>query len=87
MFELNGKVAAVTGAASGIGEAIAGAFAAAGATVYVLDRDREKGPLVAKALSEGGARRPFCRWMSRTKRAATRQRNRSSRRKASATSS
>ncbi|HSU65837.1 MAG TPA: glucose 1-dehydrogenase [Tepidisphaeraceae bacterium] len=59
MFELNGKVAAVTGAASGIGEAIAGAFAAAGATVYVLDRDREKGPLVAKALSEGGAKATF----------------------------
>jgi len=39
MFSLHGKSALITGAASGIGAAIAEIFAKAGATVYVADRD------------------------------------------------
>lgn len=38
-FSLDGKVAVVTGGASGIGAAVAGAYAAKGATVVVLDRE------------------------------------------------
>jgi NAD(P)-dependent dehydrogenase (short-subunit alcohol dehydrogenase family) len=53
MFSLEGKVAAVTGAASGIGEAIARTFAAAGAHVYMLDRDEVAGERVAGEI--GGA--------------------------------
>ncbi|MFC2085940.1 SDR family oxidoreductase [Bacteroidota bacterium] len=42
-LELNGKVALVTGGASGIGEAIGRTFSAEGATVVVLDRDEQAG--------------------------------------------
>ena len=44
-YELNGKVAAITGGASGIGRASAEAMLGAGATVVLVDRDE-------KALSE-----------------------------------
>jgi 2-keto-3-deoxy-L-fuconate dehydrogenase len=54
MFDLSGKTSLVTGAASGIGEAIAQAFAAAGATVYVTDRDDENGRRVANAIATHG---------------------------------
>ena len=40
-FSLSGKVAVVTGGASGIGAAIVGAYASKGATVVVLDRALE----------------------------------------------
>lgn len=43
MFSLAGKTAAVTGAASGIGAAVAATFAQAGATVWVLDQNTEEG--------------------------------------------
>lgn len=52
MFDLTDKVALVTGAASGIGEAIAKTFAAAGAFVYVGDRDVENGKRVAREIVE-----------------------------------
>ena len=38
-FSLNGKTALVTGAANGVGQAIAGHFAAAGANVVMADMD------------------------------------------------
>jgi NAD(P)-dependent dehydrogenase (short-subunit alcohol dehydrogenase family) len=47
MFDLTGKVALVTGAASGIGEATAKVLARAGAFVYVADLDKVNGRRVA----------------------------------------
>lgn len=49
------KVAVVTGAAAGIGEATARTFAKSGATVALVDRDKEKGALTtAQIVSAGG---------------------------------
>src|SRR5689334_479204 len=45
-----GRVALVTGGASGIGAASAAAFAAEGARVVVADLDRERGPAVARDI-------------------------------------
>ena len=59
MFDLKDKVAVVTGAASGIGEAIAKTFARAGASVYVLDRDEKGGAAVASAISTDGGTAHF----------------------------
>ncbi len=50
MFRLDGKIALVTGAASGIGEAIAHALAGADAQVYVADREQDKGRQVVDAI-------------------------------------
>ena len=51
MFELSGQTAIVTGAATGLGEAIARRFAAAGATVAVADRDLPGAEAVAHSIN------------------------------------
>lgn len=56
MPRLTGKIALVTGAASGIGAAIAKAFAAEGAHVIVADIDVERGTAVADTISGTFAR-------------------------------
>ena len=52
MADLTGKVAIVTGAASGIGRAGARAFAAAGATVIVADINEDGGGRVVQEIGE-----------------------------------
>jgi NAD(P)-dependent dehydrogenase (short-subunit alcohol dehydrogenase family) len=60
MFDFTGKTAIVTGAASGIGEAIALELAACGAHVIVSDLDAEAcGRVVAQILDRGGKATPF----------------------------
>jgi NAD(P)-dependent dehydrogenase (short-subunit alcohol dehydrogenase family) len=55
MTDLTGKVAIITGAASGIGSAGARAFAAAGAKVVVADINEKNGQAVAAELGEARA--------------------------------
>src|SRR5438309_1430160 len=59
MFKLDGKVALITGAGSGIGAAIAETFARARAEVFVVDRDRAAGESVVAKISATGARASF----------------------------
>jgi NAD(P)-dependent dehydrogenase (short-subunit alcohol dehydrogenase family) len=54
MFDLTGRVAVVTGASRGIGEAIAKAYAQRGARVVVSSRKQEACEDVAKAIVAGG---------------------------------
>jgi 2-hydroxycyclohexanecarboxyl-CoA dehydrogenase len=56
MGKLQGKVAAVTGGASGIGEAAVRRFMAEGAHVAFADKDRERGEKLARELSATGAK-------------------------------
>ena len=55
------KIAVVTGAASGIGQATAGALAAEGARVIVADIDRDKGEAAAAAIRQKGGKAQFQR--------------------------
>ena len=56
MFRLDGKIAIVTGAGSGIGLAIASTFAENGARVFALDRDfKAAASAVERIRAAGGA--------------------------------
>jgi len=53
-FRLDGKTAIITGAASGIGRAIARTFADGGACVHILDLDRARAEEVAAEIESAG---------------------------------
>lgn len=56
---LRRRVAAVTGAARGIGAATAKSMAAEGATVALLDRANSQGPVVVEEISQQGGKAVF----------------------------
>lgn len=60
MARLQGKVAIVTGAASGFGEAIAHSFATEGARVLVADIDEKKGQHVVDEIANKGHKNGGC---------------------------
>lgn len=60
-YEMNGKVALVTGAGAGIGKACALAFARAGASVLVSDVDETGGEETVALAEEQGGRASFFR--------------------------
>jgi NAD(P)-dependent dehydrogenase (short-subunit alcohol dehydrogenase family) len=60
-MRLQGKIAAITGGAGGIGLAIAQRFAAEGATVVILDLLEENGEREARALRDTGGKAHFLR--------------------------
>ena len=58
---LDGKVAIVTGAAMGMGEATARVFAAAGAHVLVSDINPEAGEATVERITTAGGSASYCR--------------------------
>jgi 3-oxoacyl-[acyl-carrier protein] reductase len=56
LFDLTGRSALVTGAAGGIGSAVATALATAGAAVLVTDVDKDAAAAVAERICQGGGR-------------------------------
>jgi NAD(P)-dependent dehydrogenase (short-subunit alcohol dehydrogenase family) len=55
LFDINGKIALVTGGTSGIGRMIARGLVARGATTYITGRDPERaGQAAAEIASDGG---------------------------------
>ena len=54
MFSLENRIAFITGAASGIGAAVADVFASAGAFVYVADRDTNGGLETVDRINTSG---------------------------------
>jgi NAD(P)-dependent dehydrogenase (short-subunit alcohol dehydrogenase family) len=61
MNRLTDKVAIVTGAAHGIGRAIAELFAEESANVWLVDVDLDAGETGAAAIRDAGGRATFCR--------------------------
>ena len=55
-FRLDGRSAVVTGAASGIGLAIAEGFAGAGATIHIVDLNRDAALAAVKGIEADGGR-------------------------------
>ena len=60
VFRLDGRSALVTGAGSGVGQAIARAFSAAGAAVLVTDIDKDAAVATVESITAaGGTAQPF----------------------------
>jgi gluconate 5-dehydrogenase len=56
---IENRVAVVTGGSSGLGEAVAGHFAAAGAQVLITGRDGERGGVVVEKIKAAGGKAAF----------------------------